>query len=332
MTAALEAVPSDAALSVTVLTRLLITWAVASGVPLLGMLLMALMPIVDFRTLAADIAVVSGFGLAVGALASWLLARSVAFPLRRLRRAVEDVALGKTAVVVPIDDSSEIGLLQRSVNDLTHALRERDKIHDLFGRHVGLDVADRAIDEGAVLTGDVRPVIALFVDVVDSTAMAHTLPPEEIVKKLNRLFTSVVDAVAEHGGLVNKFIGDAALCVFGAPDPMPDAATAALLTARRIRDEVRAAGELDVGIGVAAGDAFAGGLGAKERLEYTVIGDPVNEAARLTEQAKHVPGRILASHAVLDACAQLEARRWTPYRDIQLRGRSSATATWVDAA
>jgi adenylate cyclase len=333
LSTALQVVSSHEALSVTVLTRLLITWAVASGVPLLGLLLMGLFPIVDFRTLALDMVAVSAFALVVGAIATWLLARSVAVPLRRLRVAVENVAHGDNAVRVPVDDSSEIGLLQRSVNDLTRALRDRDRIHDLFGRHVGPDVAQRAVteDAGAALTGDVRHVAALFVDVVGSTKLAHHLPPEEMVQKLNRLFTSVVDAVAEHGGLVNKFIGDAALCVFGAPDTMDDPATAALRTARRIRDEVRAAGELDVGIGVAAGPVFAGDIGAKERLEYTVIGDPVNEAARLTDQAKHVPGRILASNAVLDTCDPAEATRWMPHEDIQLRGRAVTTTTWVDS-
>ena len=88
---------------------------------------------------------------------------------------------------------------------------------------------------------------------------------------------------------MNKFEGDAALCVFGAPTDHPDPAGAALRAARRICDAVREAGEVDVGVGVACGRVWAGQVGAASRLEYTVIGDPVNEAARLTELAKDHP-------------------------------------------
>src|ERR687890_190269 len=112
-----------------------------------------------------------------------------------------------------------------------------------------------------------------------------------MVGLLNRFFEVVVDAIEEGGGLVNKFEGDAALCVFGAPTEHPDPAGAALAAARRICDAVRTAGEVDVGVGVACGRVWAGQVGAASRLEYTVIGDPVNEAARLTELAKDHPGR-----------------------------------------
>jgi adenylate cyclase len=172
----------------------------------------------------------------------------------------------------------------------------------------------------------------LFVDVVDSTALATRTPPEELVDKLNRFFASVVRAVDARGGLVNKFQGDAALCVFGAPTPLADPATAALAAARAIRDDVRTTGELDLGIGVAAGPVFAGQLGTSSRLEYTVIGDAVNEAARLTEHAKSVDGRILASDAVVDAAADGERGNWTRHAALRLRGRQEPTGTWVAGA
>ncbi|GAA5167173.1 hypothetical protein GCM10023214_40890 [Amycolatopsis dongchuanensis] len=202
-------------------------------------------------------------------------------------------------------------------------------MRDLFGRHVGDDVARHALEHGISLSGDVREVTALFVDVVDSTALAYASSPEEIVRKLNRLFGSVVSVVDARGGLVNKFQGDAALCVFGAPTRLAGAETLALSAARAIRDEVLAAGELDLGIGVASGRVFAGQLGARSRLEYTVIGDAVNEAARLTEHAKKVPGRILASEAVVTAAATAERNQWSAYRKIRLRGREIPTSTWT---
>ncbi|WP_243859663.1 adenylate/guanylate cyclase domain-containing protein [Amycolatopsis arida] len=322
--------PKEGRLPTTVLTRLALTWALSSGVPLLAVLLVVTPPNLGVREPTAALVLLSSIGLVVGAIATALLARSVAAPLHRLRLALDQVARGRADVSVPVDDGSEIGRLQTSVNDLVAGLREQERMRDLFGRHVGADVARHALEYGVSLSGDVREVTALFVDVVDSTALAYRLPPEELVRKLNRLFASVVDAVNTHGGLVNKFQGDAALCIFGAPTRLADPATSALQAARAIRDAVREAGELDLGIGVAAGPVFAGQLGTSSRLEYTVIGDAVNEAARLTETAKRVPGRILASDTVMEACADRERANWTWYGKVRLRGRQSSTGTWAN--
>jgi adenylate cyclase len=150
-----------------------------------------------------------------------------------------------------------------------------------------------------------------------------------MVGLLNRFFTVVVDATSAAGGLVNKFEGDAALCVFGAPTEHSDAAGAALRAARRICDAVAAAGEVDVGVGVAWGTVVAGQVGAASRLEYTVIGDAVNEAARLTELAKTVPGRAMASGEAVAAAGDGECAHWSPAGAVELRGRGEPTQTWV---
>ncbi|WP_425296689.1 adenylate/guanylate cyclase domain-containing protein [Nocardia abscessus] len=192
-------------------------------------------------------------------------------------------------------------------------------------------MAERALARGADLTGDVREVSALFVDVTGSVELSTGLPPQEFVAKLNRLLSIVVAATEENNGLVNKFEGDAALCVFGAPIALRDNATPALRAARRIRDEVIATGELDIGIGVARGPVFAGDVGSDTRLEFTVIGDAVNEAARLTAAAKDVPRRILVSQAVIDAAADHESAKWTFYDTIVLRGMKEPTACWTDS-
>jgi adenylate cyclase len=329
MTRALEISPPGQGGSVTVLSRLVLTWCVASGVPLLGVLIVAAPPDRSHADETGSLLVLAVIGLVSGALGTALLARAVAAPLDRLRSTLGQVALGRTDVRVQVDDTSEIGQLQVSVNSMVAGLRERDRMRDLFGRHVGDDVARHALEHGASLSGDVREVTTLFVDVVDSTALAYRVPPEEVVRKLNRLFTSVVAAVDARGGLVNKFQGDAALCLFGAPTRLADPGTSALSAARAIRDAVRESGELDLGIGVACGPVFAGQLGTSSRLEYTVIGDAVNEAARLTEYAKKVPGRILASNAVVGVCLPSERELWSPHGELRLRGRREPTATWT---
>lgn len=329
LVAALEVTPPRNRIStVTVRSRLVLTWGVTAGVPLLGVGLVAAPPDLGHADNTASLIMLSIVGLVAGVLGTALLARAVAAPLHRMRLVLDEVAKGRTDVHVEVDDASEIGKLQVSINSMVAGLRERDRMRDLFGRHVGDDVARHALEHGASLSGDVREAAALFVDVVDSTALAYRTPPDELVRKLNRLFASVVTAVDLRGGLVNKFQGDAALCVFGAPTRLADPRSAALAAARAIRDAVAAEGELDLGIGVAYGPVFAGQLGSRSRLEYTVIGDAVNEAARLTEEAKRVRGRVLASEAVVARASAPEREHWSAHRKIRLRGRRTATPTW----
>src|SRR5205823_13459957 len=142
--------------------------------------------------------------------------------------------------------------------------------------------------------GETREVSALFVDVIGSTSLAQQRPATEVVTLLNELFGLVVSCAAANGGWVNKFEGDAALCVFGAPDDQPDHAARALRAARQLRHDLsdwRQRGGLDAAVGVSSGTAVAGNVGSEQRYEYTVVGDPVNEAARLSEVAKARPER-----------------------------------------
>jgi adenylate cyclase len=169
-------------------------------------------------------------------------------------------------------------------------------------------------------------VAALFVDLVGSTSLALALPPTEVVRVLNRFFRVVVEVVEAEGGLVNKFEGDAALCVFGAPVVCQDCAGDALRAARRLAARLsRELPEVDFGIGVSAGEAVAGNVGAEHRFEYTVIGDPVNEAARLAELAKERPERVLGSSAALDRAGESERRAWSVTEAAVLRGRLAPT-------
>jgi adenylate cyclase len=205
-------------------------------------------------------------------------------------------------------------------------LRERDRVQDLFGRHVGEEVARSAMDRGLELGGELRDAAVMFVDVVGSTSFAATRNPREVVRALNSFFAVVVEVVTLHGGWVNKFEGDAALCVFGAPTDHPESAGAALACARELRRRMGGeASELKGAIGLSSGTVVAGNIGAARRFEYTVIGDPVNEAARLTELAKARPSRILASEAIVCRAREEEARRWELGDPIHLRGRSEPT-------
>ncbi|AFU05220.1 adenylate/guanylate cyclase domain-containing protein [Nocardia brasiliensis] len=316
--------------SSSVLVRVVVSWAVAGALPLLMLIVVLANPAAAPTDRIRTAIYLSIVGLTVGAIATAFLARAVASPMRTLRRALDRITKGDLGVRVPVGSTSEIGRLENSVNELAANLSERQRMRDLFGRHVGNEVAERALAGGVDLTGDVREVTALFVDVTGSVELSTGLPPEEFVAKLNRLLATVVAATEENNGLVNKFEGDAALCIFGAPIELRDNATPALRAARRIRDEVLAAGELDIGIGVARGPVFAGNVGSDTRLEFTVIGDAVNEAARLTTEAKEAPRRILVSGAVIAAAASHERTKWVHYETILLRGMHTPTACWTD--
>jgi adenylate cyclase len=310
--------------------RLVMAWLLCTGVPLLGVLVVSVVgiakPDADSQYVASAALFLGAVAMSVGLLATVFAAKAIAEPLTAVRDGLERIGEGDLDVEVAVDDGSEVGLVQSGFNRMVEGLRERAQIRDLLGRHVGEDVARAALREGAHLGGEEREIGALFVDIVGSTSMALDMPPTHVVGLLNRFFHVVVEVVEAEGGLVDKFQGDAALCVFGTPvsseDPAGDALCAARALAERLASEVP---ELDFGIGISAGIAVAGNVGAEHRFEYTVIGDPVNEAARLSELAKERPSRVLASSAALDRAQEQECAAWIRSDSAVLRGRGVAT-------
>ena len=309
--------------------RAVLTWTLGTGLPLAGITLLSGLAIgldVSRRELAIAVFVLGLTALATGLLTVLQFARGMADPLRALRRSLERIERGDLDVDVPITETTEIGVLQAGVTRMVEGLRERERVRDLFGRHVGEDVARTAIADGVALGGEERFAAALFVDVVDSTGLAEHSSPHAVLELLNSFFAVVVEVVDAHGGVVNKFMGDAVLAVWGAPLAHDDPAGAALAAARvlgeRLPVEVT---ELRAGTGVAAGQVVAGNLGASTRLEYTVIGDPVNVASRLSGMAKDHDPAVLVDRAVLDRADPAEAVRWVDAGEVVLRGRSSPT-------
>jgi adenylate cyclase len=303
--------------------RVLLSWALGTGIPLVGVGLAVLPGGRQEPVGALPVLFLCGVGLAVGLLAMDVAARSVSEPVAAMTGALRAVGEGRLDSAVPVDDVSELGQLQSGFNAMVAGLREREHLRDLFGRQVGPEAARLSVEQGVQLGGERRDVAVLFVDVVGSTALAVETEPEEVVRRLNAFFGVVVDVVCAHHGWVNKFEGDAALCLFGAPEARPDAAACALAAARALADAL-APLPLEAAIGVSAGPVVAGHVGTEERFEYTVIGDPVNAAARLTELAKRQPGRVLADAGVVRA-AGAERRHWEECGETVLRGRPGPT-------
>ncbi|BCI55530.1 adenylate cyclase [Mycolicibacterium litorale] len=310
-----------------VILRQVLTWVLSTGVPVLAIVLALVASQFDILEAPAErltmpILLLAIAALVIGLAGTVLVAMSIADPLRQLRWALGEVQRGNYNAHMQIYDASELGLLQAGFNDMVRDLSERQRLRDLFGRYVGEDVARRALERGTELGGQERDVAVLFVDLVGSTTLAATIPAAEVVNLLNDFFRVVVDTVNRHGGFVNKFQGDAALCIFGAPIEHPDACGAALAASRELHDElIKVLGQTDFGIGVSAGRAIAGHIGAQARFEYTVIGDPVNEAARLTELAKLEQGHVLASAIAVSGALDAEALCWNVGETVELRGR-----------
>jgi adenylate cyclase len=311
-------------------TRLYLAWEFGTASAVAGIIIVAVAYLtgggMSPHRMAVTVIFLGGIASTIGLITLLAAVHSVADPVRGLRRAMAKVEAGDTDVTVPVDDGSEVGLLQAGFNRMLAGLRERDYVRDLFGRHVGEEVARSALRGGLELEGELRDASVLFVDICGSTAFAAAREPTEVVGALNRFFGIVVEVVTLYGGWINKFEGDAALCVFGAPTQHPDAAGAALAAARELRRRLRAELEdVDAAIGVSAGTVVAGNVGAAKRYEYTVIGDPVNEAARLTELAKTAQGHVVASGAIVKRAGEREAARWRLGEPVVLRGRPEAT-------
>ena len=271
--------------------------------------------------------------LAVGVGGAVALAAALARPIVRLMQGTRAVADGDFSVSLPVTSRDELGTLTAAFNDMARSLGEKEMIKRAFSRYVAREVVDEILKdpEQLALTGARRDVTVLFCDIRGFTATAESLPPEEVVELLNEFYELMIEATFKYDGTLDKFLGDGVMAVFGAPLFRPDhalmAAKAALamqagireLSARRVH-----AGKspLAVGIGVNAGEVIAGTVGSHARMEYTVVGDSVNLAARLESCA--VPGQILIS---ADTYERLKgAVRGQPLGRFDVKGKDK----WVE--
>ncbi|MFT3660209.1 MAG: adenylate/guanylate cyclase domain-containing protein [Gordonia sp. (in: high G+C Gram-positive bacteria)] len=315
--------------------RAVMSWLVGTGIPLVGILMVVLFGFFTdtSRThLFVSVTVLTAVAAGVGLLSVILFAWSVTGPIRSVREGMAKVRTGDVAesTDLVVYDASELGELQLGFNNMVSGLREQERTRDIFSRHVGRDVAAAALLGDPALGGAERTVAVVFVDVIGSTELATRRSPTEVVDLLNQFFAVIVEATERADGLVNKFEGDAVLSIFGAPMAIEDPAGSALRAAREIAERLRSeVPDLRAGIGVSHGPVVAGNVGAIQRFEYTVIGDPVNESARISELAKQDPSVPWASERVVAAADRAERTRWKEIDRVVLRGRSEPTGLFV---
>ena len=241
------------------------------------------------RLVAGLVAVLTGFFV-------WsFIARSIARPVAEVARATERIQQGDYAVALAEDRADEVGELMRATNRMARGLKERELLRTMFGKYMATQVASELLATGQVeLSGEEREVSVLISDIRGYTALTEELSAAEVVALLNEYFGILVEVVMEHDGVIDKFMGDALLCWFGAPVPRDDHRSAAVSAALAIQERTAAWNQARVaqgkrpvatGIGIADGEVVVGNIGSSERLEYTAIGDAVNLASRLCSQA-----------------------------------------------
>ncbi len=310
--------------------RLLLAWIATSGLPLVGVFLLLIGQSPSQQALAVPaVYTVLGLGTVAGITIAVISGRAIIDPLSKVRSALRDVEQGNLDGTIEVSVASELGELQAGVNRMVLGLRERERMRDLFGRHVGTEVAARALAGDSGLGSERHEATAMFVDVIGSSFLVDRKDPDDVVVILNDFFDAVVRVVSAEGGIVNKFEGDGALCVFGVPIEQSDHAERALRAGERLQQELsELPGDVGAAIGISSGTVVAGNIGAADRYEYTVIGSPVHEASRLCDEAKLTSSRMLASESAVRSAGAHETG-WIAADTVLLRGRSEMTATYT---
>ena len=288
------------------------------------------------RRLESTLLLLAVGALALSALLAAWLAAGISRPVSDLVQGVGRIAQGDYQQPVQVRRADELGQLGTAFNQMAAGLAERDRVRDLLGKAVSPAIAAELLRRPPVLGGEEREVTVLFTDLRSFTRFSETVTPTALVEVLNDYFTRITGVVEAHGGIVDKFIGDAVMAVFGAPVAQADHARRALDCALAVLRELddwnaarRRAGqpELATGVGVATGRVVAGNLGSATRHNYTVMGDAANLAARLQDLTKEYGERgLVAAETVRADGGNRGLRR---VGEVPVRGKAAPTEVFA---
>ena len=273
-----------------------------------------------------------GTGAIMGILAvgvSWLISLGLFKPVRRLYKATMRLREGDYDVRIPVRSNDEFGKLATAFNETAEELSLKDKYRDVLNKVTDKYVADRMISGDVALGGETHGMTVLFCDMRKYTEITQHMSPEEAVLMLNEHMTAMTRVVHEHDGLVDKFVGDMIMAVFGATGSDPTAPERAVACARAMIAErkvlnMMSGREINVGVGVATGEMLAGFMGSEDRLNFTVIGQGANLASRLCTVAG--PMDILVDEATCEAAR--EGRSAEPLPPMEIKGFSDLQAVY----
>jgi adenylate cyclase len=301
-------------------------WAISTGLcPIASLLLLMFAPPSAhpqwFAVFVGSVGI--AFGLGSAALITYLVAK----PVDELRAAFGAVGAGKLNIHLPLRRADEFGALVADFNSMVAELREKERLRRIFGLHVGERVAQEILSRDPELGGSEQIITIMFLDIRAFTARAAGAEPKDVINLLNRFLQVMVEIIEnDYGGIVNKFLGDGLMAIFGLgaetnghADAALRAASAMLRRLEKLNAELAAAGEspLRVGIGINTGRAIVGSIGSPERMEFTVIGDTVNLASRIETLNKTVGTSVLLSKATRDALTSTGALRPLPLQSVK---------------
>ncbi len=277
-----------------------------------------------YLLLEAIMLIIAGLSLAVTLAGAMRIARRITRPVARLGAAATEIEKGNYAVRVGSETSDEIGELGRAFDRMAAGLAERDNMRDILGKVASNEVVTRLLEGGDIeLGGEERDVTVMFTDIRNFTALVEKLTPDQSLQLLNQFLTVISEVIESAGGVVDKYLGDGVMALFGAPVTRPDDAQRALNCALEIRDRVAALGPVlaarglphpQVGIGINTSRVIAGNIGSPSRLNYTVLGDGVNLASRLEGLTKRYQVPIVTGFTTREgaggiACRELDKVR-----------------------
>ncbi len=277
--------------------------------------------------------------LVVAVILTILLTRRALAPVAQIAAASDAVARGDLTQRIPETRWDEVGRLSRSFNDMVKGLNERERIRDLFGRYVSREVQEVVIAGRVTLAGERKTITVLYCDMRGSTTFAEAHPPEAVMAALNQYFEVIILATEAHGGIVNRFVGDEAVCVFGAPTETRDHAERAVQAALSMREGLAYVNQkrtalglpiLKFGMGLNTGEVTAGATGSEERQEYTLIGDAMNVGARIQDLNKAFPdyGILLSEFTCAALGPQAEDYEFADLGEAEIRGKSRAVRVY----
>jgi class 3 adenylate cyclase len=260
--------------------------------------------------------------LTVSLALTFLFTESILRPVEELVAAAERVKAGDLSARARLVSEDEFGSLTSSFNEMLDGLEDRERLSDALGSYVAPEVASRVLEEGTKLEPQRVEATIVFVDIRDFTSYSERQPPEQTLARLTEFLELIVPIVAANGGHVNKFLGGGLIAVFGAPTPRGDHADRGLAAAFEIASRVgeRYLNELKIGIGINSGEVLFGTIGGGGRMEFTVIGDPVNVAGRVERLTRRTGDVILMTEATRAALVYT-SRELVPKGEIQVKGR-----------
>ena len=270
-----------------------------------------------YRALETRLALLFTIGMAISLVVAMFLGTSVTNPVLKLAGTVRKIESGDYDTPILSDRRDEIGQLEKSVGNMARGLAEKEKVRDLLGKVVSPEIADELMKQNVALGGESRQVTILFSDIRNFTNLCEGRQPEAILNMLNEYLSEVSTAIEASKGVVDKFIGDAVMALFGAPlsyaNDVENALNAALLMQEKVtylnlKNEQKGHPLMTTGIGIHTGNVVAGNLGSANRLNYTVIGDSVNLASRLEALTKEYGVGIMVSEDTRNAAEEYTYR------------------------